>query len=142
MKTFLPSVRDIKRQWYVIDAKGLPLGRVATRVAHHLRGKHKPAYTPHIDQGDGVIVLNAQDVVLTGKKWDLKNIFSYSGYIGNVRKKTARKVHDEKPTFLLKKAILGMLPRTRFKKDIEQRLKIYPDSEHPHVGQNPISLTL
>ncbi len=137
MKTFVPKKTDITRSWYIVDATGKSVGRLATEVATVLRGKNKPTFTPHLDMGDGVVVINAEKVVLTGNKWKNKKYFSYSGYVGHVKETTAERMHEKKPTFILEKAIAGMIPRTKFKKDILKRLKVYAGAEHRQEAQNP-----
>jgi large subunit ribosomal protein L13 len=142
MKTLIPSIKEVDRKWYIVDASGKVLGRIATEIAKILRGKHKPTFTPHLDLGDGVIVINAEKIALTGNKWEQKTYFSYSGYIGNLRQKSAKKVHSEKPTRLVEEAVAGMIPRTRMKKGILLRLKVYPTTEHPHEAQKPEPLII
>lgn len=142
MKTLIPSTKGIERKWYIVDASDKVLGRLAAEIAKILRGKHKPTFTPHLDLGDGVIVVNAEKIALTGNKWDQKTYFSYSGYIGNLRQKSAKKVHSENPTRLVEEAIAGMIPKTRMKKDILLRLKVYPAMEHPHEAQKPEPLVI
>jgi len=137
MKTFVPKKSDITRDWFIVDAAGKPLGRIATEVAKVLRGKTKPIFTPHLDTGDGVIVINAEKVVLTGNKWSQKKYFRYSGYVGNVKETTAEKMLEKKPTFILENAIAGMIPRTKFKKDMLKRLKVVTGTEHRQDAQQP-----
>ena len=142
MKTFVPKKSDISRKWYIIDASGKPVGRIATEVAKILRGKNKPTFTPHLDTGDGVVIINAEKIVLTGNKWKDKKYFRYSGYVGNVKSISAEKIHEKNPTFILEKAIAGMIPRTKFKKDILMRLKVYAGNEHKQEAQNPQTLDI
>ena len=137
MKTFVPKKSDITRDWFIVDAAGKPLGRIATEVAKVLRGKTKPIFTPHLDTGDGVIVINAEKVVLTGNKWSQKKYFRYSGFVGNVKETTAEKMLEKKPTFILENAIAGMIPRTKFKKDMLKRLKVVTGTEHRQDAQQP-----
>ena len=137
MKTFVPKKSDITRDWFIVDAAGKPLGRIATEVAKVLRGKTKPIFTPHLDTGDGVIVINAEKVVLTGNKWSQKKYFRYSGYVGNVKETTAEKMLEKKPTFILENAIAGMIPRTKFKKDMLKRLKVVTGTKHRQDAQQP-----
>jgi len=137
MKTFVPKKSDITREWFIVDAAGKPLGRIATEVAKVLRGKTKPIFTPHLDTGDGVIVINAEKVVLTGNKWSQKKYFRYSGFVGNVKETTAEKMLEKKPTFILENAIAGMIPRTKFKKDMLKRLKVVTGTEHRQDAQQP-----
>ena len=137
MKTFVPKKSDITREWFIVDAAGKPLGRIATEVAKVLRGKTKPIFTPHLDTGDGVIIINAEKVVLTGNKWSQKKYFRYSGYVGNVKETTAEKMLEKKPTFILENAVAGMIPRTKFKKDMLKRLKVVTGTEHRQDAQQP-----
>ncbi len=142
MKTFVPKKTEITRSWYLIDAAGKPVGRIAAEAAKMLRGKNKPTFTPHLDTGDGVVIINAQDIVLTGNKWDQKKYFRYSRYVGNVKEFTAEKMHEKDPTFILETAIAGMIPRTKFKKDILMRLKVYPGASHQQEAQKPQTLEI
>ena len=142
MKTFVPKQSDITRAWYIVDAAGKPVGRIATEVAKVLRGKNKPTFTPHLDTGDGVVIINSDKIVLTGNKWKDKKYFRYSGYVGNVKTTTAEKIHESKPTFIVEKAVAGMIPRTKFKKDILMRLKVYAGTEHRQEAQNPQPLDI
>lgn len=137
MKTFVPKKTDIIREWYLVDAAGKPVGRIAAEVAKILRGKNKATFTPHLDTGDGVVIINADKIVLTGNKWDQKKYFRYSRYIGNVKEFTAEKMHEKDPTFILETAIAGMIPRTKFKKDILMRLKLYAGEAHNQEAQKP-----
>ncbi len=137
MKTFVPKKIDIIREWFIVDATGKSVGRIATEVAKALRGKNKPTFIPHLDTGDGVIIINAEKVVLTGNKWTQKKYFRYSGYIGNVKETTAEKMLEKNPTFILENAIAGMIPRTKFKNEILKRLKVTVGSEHRHDAQQP-----
>jgi large subunit ribosomal protein L13 len=142
MKTILPDQKALQRSWYLIDASGVILGKLATKAAVLLRGKHKAIYTPHIDTGDGVIIINAEKVVLTGNKLEDKNYFRYSRHLGNVKQKNAREMMVLKPEFILKKAIGGMIPRTKHANTILKRLKIYRGSEHEHEAQSPIPVSI
>ena len=142
MKTFVPKKSDIKRDWYIVDAAGKPVGRIATEIAIVLRGKNKPTFTPHLDTGDGVIVINADKIVLTGNKWAAKKYFRYSGYVGNVKETTAEKMHAKNPTFIVVTAVAGMIPRTKFKNDILMRLKVYAGTEHRQEAQQPQPLEI
>jgi large subunit ribosomal protein L13 len=129
--------QDVKRTWYVIDAAGLPLGRVATAVATILRGKHKPTYTPHVDTGDYVIVINAAHVVLTGRKLDQKIYFHHSGYFGGLKRTVYRQLMKKKPAFAMEKAIRGMLPHNPLGRAMFRKLKVYANADHPHSAQQP-----
>ena len=126
---------DVKRNWYVIDAEGLTLGRLATKVATVLRGKHKPTFTPHIDCGDFVIVVNASKVNLTGDKLDKKIYYNHSGYTGGLRERTARTMKEQYPVEMVERAIKGMLPKGRLGRQMYRKLFVYADSEHPHMAQ-------
>ncbi len=137
MKTVLPKKSDITRTWHIVDAKGKVLGKVATKVAEILRGKHKAIFTPHLDTGDAVIVINAKDVVLTGSKLSQKKYYRSSGYSGSVKEISAEKLLAKDPKQVLEKAISGMIPHNRLKKGILQRLKIYKGDEHAHAAQSP-----
>jgi large subunit ribosomal protein L13 len=128
---------DVTRKWYVIDAKGKPLGRVAALAATLLRGKHNPIYTPHIDTGDYVIVINAEQVALTGRKLDQKIYFHHSGYEGGLKRTIYRQLMAKKPDFVVEKAIRGMLPHNRLGRAMFKKLKVYRGGEHPHSAQQP-----
>jgi large subunit ribosomal protein L13 len=128
---------EVTRNWYVIDAAGKPLGRVATVAATLLRGKHKPIYTPHIDTGDYVIVVNADKAVLTGRKLDQKIYFRHSGYEGGMKRTVYRQLMAKKPEFAMEKAIRGMLPHNRLGRAMFKKLKVYRGAEHPHAAQQP-----
>ncbi len=142
MKTFVPKKSDITRQWFVVDAAGKTVGRISTEVAKVLRGKNKPTFTPHLDTGDGVVIVNAEKAVFTGNKWAQKKYFRSSGYVGNVKETTAEKMLEKKPTFILENAVAGMIPRTKFKKEILKRLKVTVGPEHRHDAQQPIVLEI
>jgi large subunit ribosomal protein L13 len=142
MKTYWPKKDDIKRNWYVIDAKGKVLGRLATKIAELLIGKGKATFTPAVDGGDFVIVVNAKDIVLTGKKWKQKTYYWHTGYPGGFRSTTAEKLREEKPAEILWQAVYGMLPKNKLRDHRINRLKIYVTDGHPHVAQNPVNLSL
>lgn len=142
MKTLLADSNKIERKWYVVDASQLPVGRLATELADILRGKSKPTFNPSQDMGDYVVVINSENVQLTGKKWEQKMYHRHSGYIGGIKSKTAKKLHEDEPTAIIYKAVAGMIPRTRMKKDILKKLFIYTGMEHPHAGQKPEELKL
>jgi len=133
---------DIARNWYVIDANGLPLGRLASKVAHTLRGKHKAVFTPHVDCGDFVIVINASKVNLTGSKLDKKIYYNHSGYPGGLRERTARVMRDKYSTEMIERAVKGMLPNGRLGRQMYKKLFVYEDENHPHVAQQPAVLNL
>ena len=142
MKTFMPKAADITRKWYVVDAEGLALGRVASQVANILRGKNKPIYTPNVDTGDFVIVLNASKVILTGKKLDQKIYYKHSGFVGGLKETKYRKLLAEKPEEALRHAVVGMLPKGPLGRQMAKKLKIYAGAEHEHAAQKPEKLEL
>ena len=142
MKTFMPKAADITRKWYVVDAEGLALGRVASQVANILRGKNKPIYTPNVDTGDYVIVVNASKIILTGKKLDQKIYYKHSGYVGGLKETKYRKLMAEKPEEALRHAVVGMLPKGPLGRQMAKKLKIYAGAEHEHAAQQPEKLEL
>ena len=142
MKTFMPKAADITRKWYVVDAEGLALGRVASQVANILRGKNKPIYTPNVDTGDFVIVINADKVILTGKKLDQKIYYKHSGYVGGLKETKYRKLLAEKPEEAMRHAVVGMLPKGPLGRQMAKKLKIYAGAEHEHAAQQPEKLEL
>ncbi len=137
MKTWNAKPGEVERRWYVVDAEGKTLGRLATQIADTLRGKGKPQYTPHVDTGDFVVVVNAEKVVLTGKKLDDKVYYRHSGYPGGLRERTAREELARRPTEVLRRAVKGMLPKNRLARQQINKLKIYAGPEHPHAAQDP-----
>lgn len=137
MKTFMANPSNIERKWYVVDAEGKTLGRLAVEVAKVLRGKNKPTYTPHVDTGDHVIVVNADKVVLTGKKLAQKTYFRHSGYPGGTTFTTAGKMLADKPERVLELAIKGMLPKNRLGRQMYRKLNVYRGAAHPHEAQKP-----
>ncbi|PIQ77951.1 50S ribosomal protein L13 [Candidatus Peregrinibacteria bacterium CG11_big_fil_rev_8_21_14_0_20_41_10] len=142
MKTLIPNSKQIERKWYVVDASLLPLGRLATVIADTLRGKNKTTFLPSQDMGDHVIVINSQNIKLTGNKWDDKKYYRHSGYIGSLKTTTAKKLHEDKPTEIIKLAVAGMIPRNRLKKGVLEKLYVYTGMEHPHEAQQPETLKL
>ena len=142
MKTYNAKPGEIERLWYVVDAEGKTLGRLATQIADTLRGKRKPQYTPHVDTGDFVVVVNAEKIHVTGKKLDEKLYYRHSGYPGGIRKRTLREELERRPTEVLRKAVRGMLPRTRLGRAQLTKLKIYVGPDHPHDAQAPKTLPL
>lgn len=142
MKTYWPKKEDIERRWYLVDARGKVLGRIATKIAELLMGKGKPIFTPSVDGGDFVVVINAGDIVLTGKKWKQKTYYWHTGYPGGFRSVTAEKLKTEKPEEILWQAVYGMLPKNKLRDHRINRLKIYTSSEHPHTAQQPVQLSL
>ena len=135
--TYMQRKEDLVRNWYVIDAEGQNLGRVATKVASVLRGKHKPTYTPHIDCGDFVIVINADKINLTGNKLDKKIYYNHSGYTGGLRERTAREMKENYPVEMMERAVKGMLPKGRLGRQMYKKLFVYAGNEHPHAAQKP-----
>ena len=135
---YMQRKEDIVRNWYVIDAEGKNLGRVATEAARILRGKHKPTFTPHVDCGDFVIIVNASKVNLTGKKLDDKIYYNHSGYTGGLRERTAREMLENYPVEMLERAVKGMLPNGRLGRQMYKKLFVYAESEHPHMAQKPV----
>jgi large subunit ribosomal protein L13 len=133
---------DNRGTWYVVDAKDLVLGRLASTIAARLRGKCSPLFTPHADTGDWVIVINAGQVSLTGRKWDQKVYYHHSGYTGGLKSITARKLKDKKPEELIRHAVKGMLPKNRLGRKLINKLKVYAGGDHPHAAQQPQQLTL
>lgn len=142
MKTYTVKGSEIKQQWYVIDATGLNLGRLATRIATVLRGKHRPTYTPGMDMGDYVIVINADKITVTGNKMDDKKYYRYSGYRGGLRETTLRDMLNTYPTRVVESAVRGMLPKNRFGRHLIGKLKVYAGDTHPHAAQKPQELAL
>ncbi len=137
MKTYMAKPEDLKRKWYVLDAEGKTLGSVATEAAHILRGKHKPEFTPHIDTGDFVIVVNADKVVLTGKKLTQKKYYRHSGYPGGIKATDYETLLAKRPEFVVEKAVKGMLPHNRLGNAMFRKLKVYRGPEHKHQAQQP-----
>jgi large subunit ribosomal protein L13 len=137
MKTYNAKPGEVERRWYVVDADGQTLGRLATRIADTLRGKDKAQYTPHVDTGDFVVVVNAEKVRVTGNKLDQKRYYRHSGYPGGLRSRTLREQLDRRPTEVIRKAVKGMLPRNRLARQQLNKLKIYAGPEHPHEAQAP-----
>jgi large subunit ribosomal protein L13 len=141
-KTWNAKPGEIERQWYLVDAEGKTLGRLATEIAETLRGKRKPQYTPHVDTGDFVVVVNAEKIAVTGKKLDDKMYYRHSGYPGGLRSRPLREELARRPTEVLRKAVKGMLPRNRLGRAQLLKLKIYAGPEHPHDAQSPKPLQL
>ena len=138
--TFMQRKEDVVRSWYVIDAEGMTLGRLATKVATVLRGKHKPTYTPHVDCGDCVIVINAGKVNLTGNKLNDKIYYNHSGYTGGLRERTAKEMIEKYPVEMVERAVKGMLPKGRLGRQMYTKLFVYAGNEHPHAAQKPQEL--
>jgi large subunit ribosomal protein L13 len=141
-RTYSPKASEIERRWFVVDAAGVPLGRLSTEVARLLTGKHKPTYARHLDTGDFVVVVNADKVRLTGRKLADKTYYRHTGYPGGIRQTTAGRLMDERPERVLRSAIVGMLPKNRLGRRLATKLKIYRGEEHPHTAQKPEPLAL
>jgi len=142
MKTYTPKAEDIQRDWWIIDAAGKPLGRMATEIARVLRGKHKPMYTPHLDTGDHVVVINASSVRLTGNKADQKTYFRHSGYMGGERHIPFKRMLASHPERIIELAVKGMMPKNALGRQMRKKLKVYADANHPHQGQAPRPLDI
>ena len=142
MKTFMANAQTVERKWYVVDADGMTLGRLASQVAAILRGKNKPTFTPHVDCGDHVIVINAAKVVLSGKKLDQKIYYHHSGFAGGLKQTKYRKLMAEKPEFAVKHAVIGMLPKGPLGRQMARKLRVYAGAEHEHEAQKPTVLEL
>ena len=137
MRTYMAKASELQRKWYIIDAEGKPLGRVATKAAHILRGKHKVTFTPHVDCGDYVIIINADKVKLTGNKLDNKMYYNHSGYTGGLRERNAREMIESYPVEMVERAVKGMLPHNRLGREKEKKLFVYAGAEHAHAAQKP-----
>ena len=144
MKKYTYSAKrsDIDEKWWLVDAEGEVLGRLATQIAARLRGKHNPMFTPHVDSGDSVVVVNAEKIVLTGRKWAQKTYYRHSGYIGGLTTIPAKKLRDDRPEDLIRFAVKGMLPKNRLGRAMIKKLKVYAGDAHPHEAQKPEPLTL
>jgi large subunit ribosomal protein L13 len=135
--TYSAKNTDHQGRWYLVDAENAILGRLASTVAARLRGKHNPLFTPHVDTGDWIIVINADKVALTGRKWDQKNYYRHSGYIGGLKTITAKKLIEKRPEDLIRFAVKGMLPKNRLGRKLFKKLKVYSGDQHPHEAQQP-----
>jgi large subunit ribosomal protein L13 len=142
MKTYLAPIKEIDKKWFVVDASDKILGRLATEIASRLRGKHKPTYSTFMDNGDFVVVVNADKIALTGKKWDDKKYYRHSGYMGGLTETSAKEMLVKKPTDILFKAVKGMLPKNSLGRAQLKKLKVYAGAEHPHESQQPEKLEL
>ena len=140
MKTYMQRKEDVQRNWYVVDAEGQTLGRLASKVANVLRGKHKPTYTPHVDGGDFVIIVNAEKVNLTGNKLNNKIYYNHSRYTGGLRERTAKEMIEKYPVEMVERAIKGMLPKGRLGRQMYKKLFVYEGENHPHSAQQPKEL--
>jgi len=137
MKTFYTPVKDIERKWFVVDADGKVLGRMATEIANRLRGKHKPTFCNFQDNGDFIVVINAEKIQLTGNKWDDKKYYHHTGYMGGIKEISAKDLLAKKPEELIRNAVKGMLPKNRLGRRQLKKLKVYAGGEHPHAAQQP-----
>ena len=135
--SYMQKKEEVVRNWYVIDAEGVSLGRLAAKVSNVLQGKHKPTYTPHVDCGDNVIVINAEKINLTGNKLNDKIYYNHSGYTGGLRERTAKEMVEKYPEEMVERAVKGMLPKTRLGRQMYKKLFVYAGSEHPHAAQKP-----
>lgn len=142
MNTYMANAQTVERKWYVVDAEGMVLGRLASQVANILRGKHKPIYTPHVDTGDHVIVVNADKIILTGKKLDQKIYYHHSGYVGGLKETKYRNLMADKPEFALRHAVVGMLPKSPLGRKMATKMHVYSGVEHEHAAQQPEVLNL
>ncbi len=142
MKTYVPGKKEIERGWWLVDAADRPLGRMATQIARVLRGKHKPHFTPHLDTGDHVVVINAEKVRLTGNKAEQKTYFRHSGYMGGERHIPFKTMIERHPERVIELAVRGMLPKNKLGRELRKKLRVYAGSEHPHVGQDPQPLEI
>ncbi len=142
MKTFTAKNETVQRDWYVVDAAGQTLGRLATEIASRLRGKHKPEYTPHVDTGDYIVVINAEQVRVTGKKTSDKIYYSHTGFPGGIKEITFEKLLEKAPERVLEAAVKGMLPRNPLGRDMYRKLKVYAGTNHPHTAQQPQELKI
>ncbi len=143
MRTYTLTPSEIKHRWYVVDAEGIPLGRLASAVAQMIRGKHKPEFTPHMDGGDFVVVINASKVCLTGRKREQKQYFRHTGYMGHERFTSVARVLETRPARVIERAVFGMLPKSTLgRQALRQKLKVYAGPEHPHAAQQPTPVSV
>ncbi|WP_290925509.1 50S ribosomal protein L13 [Halodesulfovibrio sp.] len=142
MKTFSPKPEDITREWFVVDAEDQILGRLATQIAHRLRGKHKPEFAPHVDNGDFIVVVNCEKIKVTGNKMADKMYYRHTGFPGGLKEANLETMLEKKPEDVIRKAVQGMLPKNRLGRAIMKKLKVYVGTEHPHAAQNPQALEL
>lgn len=141
MKTYSPKPENIEREWFLVDAQNQILGRLASQIAHRLRGKHKPEFAPHMDNGDFIVVVNCEKIKVTGNKLQKKSYYHHTGYVGNLKSITLEKQLQQKPEEVLRTAVRGMLPKNRLGRAMLKKLKIYAGAEHPHQAQEPKTLT-
>lgn len=142
MKSYISKPAEVTREWFLVDAEGKTLGRLSTEIATILRGKHKPTFTPHVDGGDFVVVVNAEKIAVTGKKMDQKIYRHHTGYIGNMKEAPMKKVLQDKPAFILEQAVSGMLPKNKLRSPMMKRLKLFVGPEHDHAAQQPKMLEI
>lgn len=142
MKTFLAKKETVEPKWYIVDASDQVLGRLSVKIANILRGRNKPTYTPHVDTGDFVVVINADKVALTGKKEEQNSYMFYSGYVGGESYRSLAQMREKKPAFIIEHAVKGMLPKNRLARQMFKKLKVYGGSKHPHEAQNPTPISL
>lgn len=142
MKTYFPKQKDVQSSWYLIDAKDAILGKLATKAADIVRGKHKATFSPHLDMGDFVVVINAKDIKVTGTKMSEKLYRSHSGYFGHLKEISLQEMLEKKPELVIEKAVLGMLPKNGLRREFIKKLKVYGGAEHPHAAQQPKSISL
>ena len=142
MSSYIAKPETVERKWYVIDADGVVLGRLASQVALMLRGKHKPTFTPHVDTGDYIIVVNTDKIAMTGRKLDQKIYYHHTGYVGGLKETKYRKLLAEKPEFAIRRAVVGMLPKGPLGRQMAKKLKVYAGPNHDHAAQNPEKLEL
>ena len=142
MSTYMPKTGSVERKWYILDAAGKPLGRVAVQAANLLRGKNKPIYTPNVDTGDYVIIINEDKIVMTGKKLDQKIYYHHTGYVGGLKETKYRKLLAEKPEFAIRRAVVGMLPKGPLGRQMAKKLKVYAGPNHDHAAQKPVKFDL
>lgn len=142
MKTYSAKAEEVKRNWYVVDATDKRLGRLSTEIARRLRGKHKTEYTPHVDTGDHIVVINADKIAVTGKKASDKKYYRHSGYPGGIKEASFEQLQERSPGKVIELAVKGMLPKNPLGRDMFRKLKVYAGSEHPHAAQQPIELEI
>ncbi|MBK7972170.1 MAG: 50S ribosomal protein L13 [Deltaproteobacteria bacterium] len=142
MKTYNAKPGEVERKWVLLDAQDQVLGRLATKAATLLMGKHKPEYTPHVDTGEFVVVVNAAGVKLTGRKLDQKTYYRHTGYPGGIRSRSAREVLEKRPEWMIREAVKGMLPKNILGRQLITKLKVYADGQHPHAAQKPAAITV
>lgn len=142
MKTWIAKPLEVERKWWIVDAAGKGVGRLATEIATKLRGKDKPEFTPHVDAGDFVVVINSDQVTFTGKKWDMKKYYRHSRFFGSLKETTAREMLDKNSPEIIYKAVKGMLPTNKLSRQLIKKLKVYPTAEHPHAAQKPQALNV